>query len=147
MRAKAQTSWEQKLDQTLSRVGLRFTSQRQMVYSVLLDVRDHPTAETVFLRAKSGMPEISMATVYNCVDALVRCGLIAQVNLHRAATRYCPNMEEHGHFCCDDCGKVFDISMAPLASMIDIPAGFEPRHYDVSISGRCPDCRGGVSRK
>ncbi len=135
------TSWEQKLDQTLTKVGLRSTSQRQIVYSVLLDVRDHPTAETVFLRAKQAVPEISMATVYNCLDALVKCGLVTQVNIHRAATRFCPNMQEHGHFYCDECGKVFDISMASPAGMINIPSGFEPLQYEVSISGRCADCR------
>ena len=137
-------SWEEKLDQTLSKIGLRFTSQRQVVYSVMLDVRDHPTAETVFLRAKQAMPEISMATVYNCLDTLVRCGLVAQVNLHRAATRYCPNMQEHGHFYCDDCGKVFDVPMAPPVRIMDIPPGFELRRIDVSISGRCPHCHGAV---
>ena len=39
-----------------------------------VEKRDHPTAEEVFIRAKRGMPEISMATVYNCLDALVRSG-------------------------------------------------------------------------
>ena len=39
------------------------------------------------------MPEISMATVYNCLDALVKCGLVRQVNLDRGATRFLP---EHG---------------------------------------------------
>ncbi len=146
MRGKTQLSWERVLAQTLAKIGLRFTPQRQMVYSVMLDVRDHPTAETVFLRAKQAMPEISMATVYNCLDALVKCGLIAQVNLHRAATRFCPNMQDHGHFYCDDCGRVYDMSLAPGAGMVDIPTGFEPRHFEVSISGRCLECGGGESR-
>ena len=55
--------------------GFRFTPQRQQVYGVLLHKRDHPTAEEVFIRAKRAMPEISHATVYNCLDALVKCGL------------------------------------------------------------------------
>ena len=32
--------------------GFRFTPQRQHVYDVLLEKRDHPTAEEVFIRAK-----------------------------------------------------------------------------------------------
>jgi hypothetical protein len=41
--------------------GFRFTPQRQQVYLVLLQKRDHPTAEEVFIRAKRQMPDISHA--------------------------------------------------------------------------------------
>ena len=46
-----------------------------------------------------------MATVYNCLDALVKCGLARQVTLERGAARFCPNMREHGHFYCDSCAQ------------------------------------------
>ncbi|MDB6109953.1 MAG: transcriptional repressor, partial [Pedosphaera sp.] len=62
-----------RLTERLATSGFRFTPQRQHVYSVLLEKRDHPTVEEVFMRAKHGMPDISMATVYNCLDALVKC--------------------------------------------------------------------------
>ena len=39
-----------------------------------MEKRDHPTAEEVFMRAKHDLPEISLATVYNCLTALVKCG-------------------------------------------------------------------------
>ena len=89
------------LNERLTTGGFRFTPQREHVYNVLLEKRDHPTAEEVFLRAKHRMPDISMATVYNCLDALVKCGLARQVQIDRGATRFCPNMCEHGHFYCD----------------------------------------------
>ena len=44
--------------------GLRATPQREHVYSVLLNKRDHPTADEVFARVKAKMPTISLATVY-----------------------------------------------------------------------------------
>ena len=40
------------------------------------------------MRAKKGLPDISMATVYNCLDALVKCRLVREVNLDRTARRY-----------------------------------------------------------
>src|SRR5687768_12407341 len=97
------------LNDRLTRSGLRDTPQRRNVYSVLMQERDHPTAEQVFIRAKQQMPDISIATVYNCLDALVKCGLVREVTLDRHATRYCPNMSDHGHFCCISCGQVFDV--------------------------------------
>ena len=76
------------LHERLGKGGLRTTPQRQHVYKVLVEKKDHPTAEEVFIRSKDGMPEISMATVYNCLDALVSCGLVRQVNQDREATRF-----------------------------------------------------------
>ena len=76
------------LTERLNTSGFRFTPQRQHVYDVLQQKLDHPTAEDVFIRAKRVMPEISHATVYNCLDALVKCGLVRQVQLERGATRF-----------------------------------------------------------
>lgn len=130
------------LNERLATSGLRFTTQRQHVYDVLLEKRDHPTAEELFLRAKQTMPDISMATVYNCLDALVKCQLVRQVNLDRGATRFCPNMREHIHFYCDDCGAVFDIDLNGTAdpARIQLPDGFQLKHFEVSLRGACSQC-------
>lgn len=122
--------------------GLRFTPQRRQVYSILLEKRDHPTANEVFLRAKQVLPDISMATVYNCLDALVQCGLVRQVNLDRAATRYCPNMEEHCHFYCDACGGIFDVDYNPDMALAELPlpTGFTVTHFEMVIRGVCASC-------
>ena len=129
---------DSRLNERLATSGFRFTPQRQQVYDVIIHKRDHPTAEEVFIRAKKKMPEISHATVYNCLDALVKCGLVRQVQLERGATRFCPNMHEHGHFYCDSCGTVFDVDL-PAQSM-PLPKGFKADHYEVAIHGSCPVC-------
>ena len=136
---------ENQLNERLAQSGLRVTPHRQQVYEVLLAKRTHPTAEEVFIRAKKGMPEISMATVYNCLDALVQCGLVRLVNLDRAATRYCANMREHHHFYCDDCGGAYDIDPNPAASKpeVAVPRGFQATRFEITIRGKCPDCAGG----
>jgi len=133
---------ESSLDKRLARGGFRFTPQREHVYAVLLQERDHPTAEQVFIRAKRDMPEISMATVYNCLDALVKCGLARQLTLERGAARFCPNMREHYHFYCDGCESVFDIE-APAGAGITLPRGYRAERYDIVIHGWCPACQGG----
>jgi Fe2+ or Zn2+ uptake regulation protein len=121
--------------------GLRLTPQRQRVYDVLLQKRDHPTAEEVFIRAKRSMPEISHATVYNCLDALVDCGLVRQVQLDRGATRFCPNMHEHCHFYCDACDTVYDVDLpAKPQPGITLPRGFKAERYEIAIHGICPEC-------
>lgn len=131
-----------RLNERLAVSGFRFTPQREHVYAVLLRKRDHPTAEEVFIRAKRDMPEISMATVYNCLDALVKSGLARQVTLERGAARFCPNMSEHCHFFCDSCQSVFDIELS-TGNGLTLPAGFKAERLDLTIHGRCPGCANG----
>ena len=131
-----------RLSERLLTSGFRFTPQRDHVYSVLLQKRDHPTAEEVFIRAKREMPDISMATVYNCLDALVKCGVARQVTVERGASRFCPNMKEHCHFYCDTCESVFDIDLLAEPG-VPLPKGFRAARYDVTIHGRCPACANG----
>ncbi|MCS1411269.1 MAG: Peroxide-responsive repressor PerR [Verrucomicrobia subdivision 3 bacterium] len=128
----------------LSDSGLRLTTQRKHVYHILLAQMDHPTADEVYLRAKAEKPEISMATVYNSLDALVKCGLVKQVNVDRAATRYCSNMEAHCHFYCEECGGVHDIELSGGIRdfPIRLPRDLSARQMDVSIRGVCKDPKG-----
>jgi Fur family peroxide stress response transcriptional regulator len=131
-----------RLSQQLTTGGFRFTPQREHVYTVLLNKRDHPTAEEVFIRSKHEMPDISMATVYNCLDALVKCGLARQVTVERGAARFCPNMQEHCHFYCDTCEGVFDVGL-PAEPGVLLPRGFRAERFDLTIHGRCPACSNG----
>jgi Fe2+ or Zn2+ uptake regulation protein len=128
------------LNDRLATSGLRLTAQRQEVLAVLLEKRDHPTAEEVFIRAKRRMPDMSMATVYNCLEALTRCGLLRQVNLERGAARYCPNMAAHSHFHCEGCGRIYDVELAAEALKPHLPRGFQLNHSEVSLRGLCADC-------
>lgn len=139
MKPVANKKADSPLNQQLEASGFRFTPQRQRVYDVLQQQRDHPTAEEVFIRAKKDMPDISIATVYNCLTALVKCGMVKQVTLERGAARFCPNMSEHCHFHCEVCDGVFDIELNKNAGIV-LPKGFEAEHYDVAIHGRCPAC-------
>ena len=127
--------------------GFRFTPQRRHVYRVLLQKRDHPTAEEVFIRAKRALPDISMATVYNCLDTLVHSGLVRQVTVDRGATRFCPNMREHCHFYCDACDDVFDIDLPEQGPAgIALPEGFTAARYEIAIHGICAGCAGKETR-
>lgn len=123
--------------------GHRLTPQRREIYDLLLANRSHPTAAELFIQAKKKRANISLATVYNCLDTLVACGLVKQVNMEREATRYCPNLEEHGHFHCTACGKVFDVPLASGSAperFWKLPRGFRIESVEVTLRGTCADC-------
>jgi Fur family peroxide stress response transcriptional regulator len=99
-----------------------------VVYGVLLKKRDHPTADEVFARVKAGLPTISLATVYNCLETLVQCNLVRAVNFERGPTRYCPNLQPHAHFHDEETGATHDIDLPPV--LIDQVNAILPPDYD-----------------
>ena len=119
--------------------GLRMTRQRQEVYRILTQERNHPTANDVFMRVKDRLPNISLATVYNCLEALVQHGIIRQVNFDRQSSRYCPNLSEHGHFHDAATGVIHDVSFKPginLADILDLPPGAIIDGVEVTLRGK-----------
>jgi Fe2+ or Zn2+ uptake regulation protein len=119
--------------------GLRMTRQRQEVYRSLMQQRNHPTANDVFMRVKDRLPNISLATVYNCLEALVQHGIIRQVNFDRESSRYCPNLSEHGHFHDASTGVIHDVGFKPgvnLADVLDLPPGAIVDGVEITLRGK-----------
>ena len=119
------------------------TPQRRQIYDVLMSRRDHPSASDVYLQVKDAMPTISLATVYNCLEAMTQSGLIRQVNLDRESSRYCANLSDHAHFCCQTCGQVSDVPLddaQPLSETITLPQGAEVTRLELTLRGTCSQC-------
>jgi Fur family peroxide stress response transcriptional regulator len=130
------------LAQRLADSGLRATPQREVVFNVLLQKRDHPTADQVFTRVKDSLPTISLATVYNCLEALVQCGLVRQVNLEREPSRFCPNLQPHAHFHDEKTGTTRDIDLPPaiLSGLTSIlPPGYDATAIEITFRGKVAD--------
>jgi Fur family peroxide stress response transcriptional regulator len=130
------------LDEALSKHGLRSTRQREHIFKVLLSKRDHPTADEVYARARSGMSSISLATVYNCLETLVGCGLVRAVNYEREPTRFCPNLSEHAHFQDRKTGRVYDVDLPPevMDKLRDIlPPGYQADSIELYFHGKTGD--------
>jgi Fe2+ or Zn2+ uptake regulation protein len=84
-----------------SRVGLRCTRQREVLYETLVQTRSHPTADELFhlAAARAGVDsgELSLATVYNTLDALVAAGLCRRIPCPSGAARFDGEMGDHIH--------------------------------------------------
>jgi Fur family peroxide stress response transcriptional regulator len=129
------------LAQRLADSGLRNTPQREVVYNALLVRRDHPTADEVYTRVRPEMPTISLATVYNCLETLVQCDLVRQVNFERGPSRYCANLLPHAHFHDEKTGATYDIPLPPevLAHVRSVlPAGYEAKTVEITFHGQAP---------
>ena len=65
--------------QALDEAGCRYTRQRAEVFAVLASVKTHPTVEEVYRAVRRRVPKISLATVYNALEALVSARLAAKL--------------------------------------------------------------------
>lgn len=142
MSIKLDSKYKQILEDALTSSGLRTTRQREHILAVLLAQRDHPTADEVYARAKRDLPNISLATVYNCLDTLVNCNLVKRLNYERGPSRFCPNDGDHAHFIDERTGRVYDISIPESLheSLKQIlPAGFEAKKIRLSFLGSAPN--------
>lgn len=99
----------------LERHGLRHTRQRQAVLTALLATAEHPTAEELFESVRQREPGISLATVYNTLDAFVRRGLARKLLPGSSAeapgspqARYDADTSDHAHLVTQD-GRVRDV--------------------------------------
>ncbi len=138
-RAVANTEASPSADDHIHGLGLRMTDQRRAVYDALMGEWDHPTAVEVFMRVKSKVPSISLATVYNCLETLTGCGLVKAVNHEREPSRYCPNLSEHGHFHDQITGVIHDVDFKPganLADLLNLPPGAVIEDVEITLRGK-----------
>lgn len=128
----------------LSDLGnFRMTPQRRHVYEAIMSRQDHPSASEVFDQVKDTMPHISLATIYNCLEAMTQNGVIKQVNFDREPSRYCGNLDDHAHFLCQECGSVSDVPLAAdnlLGEAILLPNGAHATQLEISVRGTCAQC-------
>ena len=100
------------LRQALERAGRRFTRQRAEVFAYLRSVDTHPTAEQVFAAVRRAIRNISLATVYNALEALVEAGLAARLADDAGGpVRYDGRSQPHYHLRCQRTGQVRDLPL------------------------------------
>lgn len=97
------------LRQTLARAGWRFTRQRQAVFVYLRAAQDHPTADQIYAAVRRQIPNISLATVYKALEALVDAELARKLPHASGPARFDCRCEPHYHLRCLKSGQVRDL--------------------------------------
>lgn len=125
--------------------NLGLTRQREVVLGVILDSREHLTANGVFGAAKIKLPSISFATVYNSLRYLKDAGHIAEIQFGNGASRFDRMTTRHDHAICTKCGVLVDIEMEHSLELVNRAAAisnFKPEYIEFTLKGICPECLG-----
>jgi Fur family peroxide stress response transcriptional regulator len=97
------------LAQKLRENGLKVTPQRLSIYGLLLETKQHPSAEAIYEVVKSSMPSISFNTVYKTLGSLEESGLIKKLVVEENHYRFDADTSPHAHLLCVRCNGIEDI--------------------------------------
>lgn len=123
--------------------GLPLTVHRRAVFDVILDRKDHPTADQVHAEVQTRLPGLSRMSVYRILDMLVATGMVNKVCHPGMAARYDPKTRQHHHLICLSCERIIDLE-EPRLNRVPLPdtrgLGFEINDYHIHFRGMCADC-------
>lgn len=124
----------------LQAAGVQPTAQRIAICRYVLCEADHPTAEEVKAWADRNFPKLSLATVYNTLNLLVKAGLLQELRLpHSEKVIYDNNMAAHFHFLDEESGELYDLDPESVEVNTKLQKGFQVRKLSVLLSGKVKD--------
>jgi Fur family ferric uptake transcriptional regulator len=132
------------LQQLLRQQKLKKTSQRELIWDVLVGAKGHPSVEQIRDLLLEKGHRIGIATIYRTLKILLASGLIRQSRLH-GMTRYEPvfGQPNHLHFICNNCGSNVEFpsrKVETLIKQVTQESDFEERYSRYLIFGLCKAC-------
>jgi len=128
---------------------MNYSKQRELILDTLIKHPVHPTADVLFeiLKQEKKDSNIGIATVYRNLKQLAGKNIIKRISGLDNFEHFDHNTEEHYHFICTKCKKIFDLdkNIAPdISDKIKNNTGFIVQSHDIVVHGICKDCADGV---
>lgn len=121
--------------------GDKMSRYGEEILQVILNSKEHPTAEQIFMEMKKRNSKIVQATVYNNLKSLTDSGRIIRISQAGFPDRY-DNTSRHDHMICRFCGAITDIfCLDDMTEAIENQLGEKIESYDLRISHVCNECK------
>lgn len=140
-----------RLDDHIKGCGLRTSSQRNAILSIMESEKRHYTVEELYEITKKSNPGIGIATVYRTIRLFCEAGIIREIHLANDVTRYevINDNTHHDHLICVECGTFVEISSGIIEKeqmRIAHNHGFELTDHSLILYGICKKCSGKTRR-
>ena len=119
--------------------GLKLTSQREVVISILENSEDHPDVDELFRRATEIDKSVSIATVYRTVKLLEDANFIEKHEFGDGKARYEESGEHHEHLIDVETGEVIefiDNELEELKEKIALKMGYKLVDHRLELFGK-----------
>lgn len=119
----------------------RYSPQKELIISILEGTTAHPSAASVYEKAREKMPNISLGTVYRNLMNLSKEGTIQNFSFGDIS-HFDGNAAPHPHFCCTSCGQVSDLKcdFSKIVGLTEGLDGCSITGETLLFSGLCRDC-------
>ena len=122
---------------------MKYSRQREAVIECLRNRHDHPTADALFQTLREEDPKISLGTVYRNLGLLLELGEIRKISTGDGCERYDYITEDHYHFICNHCGRIFDLDTKQMEgihnSVVNENIATIDSH-ELTFYGVCKEC-------
>lgn len=120
----------------------RITPERFEVLDYAIESGNHFTADDLYLEMKNGKSNVSRATVYNSLELLVKCEMLAKRYFGENKTFYESsfNRTNHVHLICKECGEIIESDNKKVVELVNSIAkknNFNNESFQFNIFGEC----------
>jgi Fur family peroxide stress response transcriptional regulator len=126
--------------QRLIDAGIQPSAPRMAIAAYVWNTSSHPTAEEVKHEVEKSFPTVSLATVYNTLNLLMKKNLLREVNDPGSpSTRYDCNTKPHFHLIDESTGEIMDLDPRVLRVVPDMSLlgkDFQITDIEVTLRGR-----------
>ncbi len=119
---------------------MKSTKQKEAILAAVCTMRNHPTADEIYVMLRNNFPRLSLGTVYRNLNNFSQQGHIRKVFVPGAGDRFDYRLDEHAHICCEQCGKVFDIDAEVSICPSPKESGVQVTGYKLMLYGVCSQC-------
>ena len=124
----------------LSEHDIKPSNPRVRVMEYLMSTKSHPTIDEIYGVLSGELPTLSKTTVYNTLDLFVRKNVAKLITIDQRETRYDADVSAHGHFRCEECGRVYDFGVNLDGVQAAGLERFKVTGREVYYRGLCPNC-------
>ena len=120
----------------------KYSARREQIYQYLVETKNHPEAEQIYLALKSENPSLSLATVYRNLSKFVAEGKAVEIPGANHVIHFDANLEKHYHFSCQQCGRIYDVDFPAIAfNAKELEKIGQVQRHELVFYGICNQCK------